>query len=241
LTNEDAGPTDTAEHHELPVEPTTPGSTDPTPVSGGGADPGGPGRERQFGGGSEAKTEEPQPKPLIHERPVRTFQIQEDALVINDWEAKFAVKLFSLIPNPRATKRFSNIYRILKAHVRREDLRQFEGTAALPGDFQIAMLLLALLIGNPEECAVLFPKLQKAAMEGDDVLEYLQDLKKSGIDPETAEGLEGKLNSIVSDSAFPNTAEVFLEWLPRVSRFSFEVGRVLQPVTTVSQTSQLTH
>lgn len=241
LTNEDAGPAETQEHQNISVEPKAPDSTEPRPVSGGGLDRGDPSSEPKPGGSSEVKTNEPEPKPPIDEIPARTFQIQDDALVVNDWEAKFAVKLFSLIPNPRATKRFSNIYRILKAHVRREDLRQFEGTAVSPGDFQIAMLLLALLIGNPDECAVLFPKLQRAAMEGDDVLECLHDLKKSGIDALTAGALEGKLNPIVSDPAFPNTAEVFLEWLPRVSRFSFEVGRVLQPLTIVDQASQLTH
>ena len=61
-------------------------------------------------------------------------------------------------------------------------------------------------------------------------MEILQNLEKGGLDAATAAALNEKLRPITSDAAFPNTPEVFLEWLPRVSRFSFEVGRVIQPV-----------
>jgi len=164
------------------------------------------------------------------------FEIQDDALVINDWETSFAVRLYSFIPSPRATKRFSNIYRILKAHVRPQQLRTFEGAAELPGDFQVPMLLLAMLIGAPDECALLFPKLQKFAAQKKDVLEVFHALKdpeavkECGLNPAAAAALSAKVEPIISDGGFPNTAEVFLEWLPRVSRFSFEVGRVVQPI-----------
>lgn len=171
------------------------------------------------------------------------FEIQDDALIINEWEANFAVRLYSLIPSPRAAKRFSNIYRILKAHVRRENLRQFEGTDELPGDFQIPMLLLAMLIGSPDECALLFPNLQKWAAQKKDVLEQLQNLndasrlKESGLEPVAAAALAAKLEPIINDSSFPGSADVFLEWLPRVSRFSFEIGRVVQPLGTATAQS----
>jgi hypothetical protein len=171
-----------------------------------------------------------------HDRRKDEFEIQDDALVINDWEASFAVRLYSFIPSPRAAKRFSNIYRILKAHVRPQQLRTFEGTAELPGDFQVPMLLLAMLIGAPDECALLFPKLQRFAAEKKDVLEIFHALKDPeavkdcGLSPAAAAALSAKVEPIINDGGFPNTAEVFLEWLPRVSRFSFEVGRVVQPI-----------
>jgi hypothetical protein len=191
---------------------------------------------------------EQQQQPAHEQKQIETeakddFEIQDEALVINDWEANFAVRLYSFIPSPRATKRFSNIYRILKAHVRPEQLRQFEGTAELPGDFQIPMLLLAMLIGAPDESAVLFPKLQKLAVEKKDVLEVFHalkdpdDVKKWGLDPGAAARLSAKVEPIINDGAFLNNAEVFLDWLPRVSRFSFEVGRIVQPFGTLNVNS----
>jgi outer membrane biosynthesis protein TonB len=159
------------------------------------------------------------------------FVIQEESLVIKDWEAKFAVRLFPLIPSPRAAKRFSNVYRILKARVRREDLAQFEGTEEVPGDFQIPMLLLAMLIGAPVESAMVFPQLYQQASRGKDVTDVFQNLKTEAIDPAAATVLSEKLVPLTSESTFPNAPEVFLEWIPRVSRFSFEVGRVVDPIT----------
>lgn len=61
---------------------------------------------------------EDQPALLIH----------EDSMTIRAWETRFAERLFPLIPTPRSAKRFSNIYRILKAPIRREALASFEGT-----------------------------------------------------------------------------------------------------------------
>jgi hypothetical protein len=138
-----------------------------------------------------------------------TFVIQEESLVIKEWEAKLAVRLFPLIPSPRAAKRFSNVYRILKARVRREDLPQFEGTEEVPGDFQIPMLLLAMLIGAPAESALLFPRLQQAAT-GDDVLDVLRVTKTAGTESAALVALKQKIDPVVTDSAFPNMPEVFL-------------------------------
>lgn len=148
--------------------------------------------------------------------------IQEEALIIKDWEAKFALKLYPLIPSPRAAKRFSNVYRILKARVRREDLANFKGTEEAPGDFQVPMLLLALLIGAPAESTKVFPRLLQVAATGEDVLKVFQDGQSVGLEAATATALDKKLEPITSDSTFPNTPEIFHEWIPRVSRFSFE-------------------
>lgn len=67
--------------------------------------------------------------------------ILEDALVIQPWEITFAQTLHRLIPSPRAVKRLSNTYRILKARVRAERVARFEGTAdagRFPGSVAVA-------------------------------------------------------------------------------------------------------
>lgn len=156
------------------------------------------------------------------------FVVNEESLVIRSWESDFATRLFALIPTPRAAKRFSNTYRILKATVRGGRLAQFEGTDEVPGDFQAPMLLLALLIGSPAESAVLFPKLQEHAAEGGNVLEALRDFKSLELNEPPFAAIEKKIGPVVSDEGFPNDSGLFLEWIQRVSRFSFDIGRAIQ-------------
>jgi hypothetical protein len=156
------------------------------------------------------------------------FVVYEDALVVKAWETTFAQRLFNLVPTPRAAKRFSNIYRILKAPVHRDALAEFEGTADFPGDFRVPMLLLAVLIGHPAEAAVLFPKLLKEAAAGHSVRNALQNLASLELESAAFLALERKIQPLVSDSSFPTGPDVFKWWLPRVARFSFEAARVVR-------------
>lgn len=175
--------------------------------------------------------DQPVKPPVEPERPV--FVIQEEALVIRNWEADFAARLFPLIPTPRAAKRFSNTYRILKARVGRGRLAQFEGTEQVPGEFQIPMLLLAILIGAPKDAAKLFPRLLRHAEDGQDATEILRRLDEPGF-----EMLKENVGPVVTDDGFPCAAEIYREWLPRVSRFSFEVGRAVPSIGPTAPAGQ---
>lgn len=159
----------------------------------------------------------PQPKPA-------PFVVHEEALAVQPWEAAFAERLFPLIPTPRAAKRFSNVYRILKAPVQRHKLRAFEGTNEVPGEFQVPMLLLAMLVGAPAEVADAFPRLWREAAEGRGMADALHCLSSS----EELRALQEKIRPIASDSAFPSSADLLRDWLPRVARFSFDVGRAVE-------------
>jgi hypothetical protein len=160
--------------------------------------------------------------------PAADFVVHEESLVIRPWESSFAERLFALIPTPRAAKRFSNTYRILKATVHNQRLAQFEGTSQLPGDFQIPMLLLAIVIGSPAEAEALFPLLLQRAARNGDVVEVLLNFKLLGLGSAPYLALEEKIKPIVSDEGFPNNAGEFSTWISRVSRFSFEIGRAVQ-------------
>ncbi|HEX8195457.1 MAG TPA: P-loop NTPase fold protein [Pyrinomonadaceae bacterium] len=173
---------------------------------------------------------------LDKEKPA--FVVQEESLAIKEWEARFAKRLFALIPTPRAAKRFSNIYRILKARVRRSDIPQFEGTAEVPGEFQIPMLLLAMLISAPTESVVLFHELLKQAENGYNITKALENLQKTKFATPSGEAFIEKIKPIINDSAFPNTPNIYIDWIPRVSRFSFEVGRVVHSIPLPISASQ---
>ena len=157
------------------------------------------------------------------------FVINEDALVIKPVEANFAEDLYRLMPSPRATKRFSNIYRILKASTAPDQLQTFEGTEQWPGTFQVPMLLLAILIGMPSEAAALFPKLYERVRIGDDPIDALGSIDAPTLAKDKIALFRDRVNEIVSESSFPRSPELFADWLPRVSRFSFEIGRAFNP------------
>ncbi|MFP2904573.1 P-loop NTPase fold protein [Pyxidicoccus sp. 3LFB2] len=154
--------------------------------------------------------------------------IHEDALVIQQWEATFAERLFRLMPTPRATKRFSNIYRILKAPLPKERLSGFEGTAAVLGEFQIPMLLLALLIGAPSSAGWLFPELLRRALAGHDPTQILGNLREFAATHADVERLQAKVQLVLQEPSFPRGPDPYIEWLPQVARFSFEVARSMQ-------------
>jgi hypothetical protein len=65
--------------------------------------------------------------------------------------------LASLIPTPRATKRFVNIYRLLRASVDDDERASFlESKAAL---YKAVLLMLAIQIGFPEEATNLIHRI----------------------------------------------------------------------------------
>jgi hypothetical protein len=155
------------------------------------------------------------------------FIINEDSLTIQEWEGAFAQKLFDVIATPRAAKRFSNIYRILKAPIRPQQLGQFEGNAEAFGQFQLPMLLLAFLIAQPAEAAIVYPTLYQYARKGKNFRDSMSLLKSEMGSPSLTPVLE-RLDPIISSNGFPSDASLLVEWIPRVSRFSFEVGRAIQ-------------
>jgi hypothetical protein len=59
------------------------------------------------------------------------------------------------------------------------------------------------------------------------MINTLLELETLGIDLPALPALQEKIRPVVADDAFPSSPPAFLEWLPRVSRFSFELGKVL--------------
>lgn len=154
------------------------------------------------------------------------FRIADESLIIKPWESAFAKNLFPLIPTPRSAKRFSNIYRILKAPVGLSQLIAFEGTEQLPGTFQVPMLLLAILIGAPRDAASLFPRLEQSIMGGSLPIDLMLNFKTMNLDTPAMLDLEKKIAPIVRQPLFPSSPSVYRFWIPRVSRFSFDAGKL---------------
>lgn len=155
----------------------------------------------------------------------KEFKINEDSLKIKSWETNFAKKLGPMISTPRSAKRFSNIYRILKASVPIERLGKFEGSAEIPGEFQIPMLLLSILTGYPSEAAILFPYILKNIGDKSEMKELLLSQE---VDTKSQKLIKLKehFNTILDDPWFPTQMELYSFWIPKVSRFSFELNKI---------------
>jgi len=153
-----------------------------------------------------------------------TFTVSEASMTIQLWEEGFAAKLYFLIHTPRSAKRFTNIYRIIKAYVQQEDLPIFEGSAEAPGEFQVPMLLLALQTGGQDSQADIMKELYRQALQG-------KGLKTAFLHIVDQRGKHAAISNMILGmkdiDLVPKSADPVLQWLPLVARFSFEATEIL--------------
>jgi len=202
----------------LPVTRTAETSPAPAPVSEAGTPEAAPATPAQAAGlGASAPVVSPVPLSPPQER-----DLNPASLEIRDWEQRFAHSLYNLIPTPRAAKRFTNVYRLLKAPLRGPELRAFEGSPEKPGEFQPVMLLLALMIGHPRRAGILFSALLHEDNRNRGWREIVRAfLKSEAAGEDLQEALAGILDRIVvADSLAP-----LLGWTPQVARYSFEASK----------------
>ncbi|HEX3444379.1 MAG TPA: hypothetical protein VHS80_06645 [Chthoniobacterales bacterium] len=103
-----------------------------------------PTAERAIQEASAKKT--PQPPPVKEPEP----EPRPESLHLENNEAVTMGELARFIGrSPRATKRFVNVYRLIKAALPADEIDAFVGSASAPGPFRGVMLLLALVTGVP--------------------------------------------------------------------------------------------
>lgn len=159
-----------------------------------------------------------------HDEEAHEIDLTPPALELESWEVRFMGALHPLIGSPRSAKRFVNVYQFIRARQSGDALDRFRGTAN-GGQYQVAALLLAALVGFPRESRPLFSRLLKP---GDTALTWwaLVDEETAVPDP-AAEGAEerirfaGALQAVRAACTFPDTPELFREWAPTIARFSF--------------------
>jgi hypothetical protein len=160
-------------------------------------------------------------------------------LELRGWEREFMKELFPLIPSPRATKRFVNVYRLLKALSERSEPEAFRGEPNR-GTHRVVLLLLAMQTGYPAEAAHIFHSLIELVDSSKHWWQFIDELTPLGA---------GQAEANASDDATPNWQEMkekltkvrkliaedqscvdFKTWASVVARFSFYSGQaVLTP------------
>lgn len=170
------------------------------------------------GSGSEAQSNAP---PAPSSLPVEIDALA-DALQISVPELEFARALSKLLRTPRTAKRFTNIYRLLKASLPRQQLGRFEGSEGVPGEFQLPMLLLAFLVGQAATAKLVFPNFLANARDGK--LTWWSDALSGSDTFNDHHRLLAHFGEIASGVLFPGSPELAVHWLPRVARYSFSTA-----------------
>ncbi len=110
-------------------------------------------KEQENAEGGNA-TQGPQPKQLA--TPPR------EALQITSEELNFMKMLVRFVPTPRSAKRLANTYRLMRVLVTADEVASFRPGHDDTGDYKIALALLAILVGFPNQAPFMFRQLLEA-------------------------------------------------------------------------------
>jgi hypothetical protein len=154
-------------------------------------------------------------------------RLNQESLNIRAWETDYASQLAAFIPTPRGAKRFTNIYRLLKAPLDPDELSIFEGTASSPGEFRAPMLLLAILTGFPYLSVALFGAIRDQNPLSFSPSAFFSNIAAQSIAGPDIQKLQNCLNPLVK-AGLAESGEAFVRWIPKVARFSFYTSRITE-------------
>jgi hypothetical protein len=177
---------------------------------------------------------------------VSVFDPDPEPLQLKQCEREFMWRFQPFISSPRATKRFVNVYRLLRASVSGPELAEFvrqDGT----GEYQAVQFLLAIQTGYPEQAMEIIgdlidqnpkkswlaflksyrPKAVLTKDEKDDPKRRTSRVARN-FQTENWQGFFEQLDRITPDVFSATGCGEFVKWGPRVARYSFQAARVWQ-------------
>ncbi len=193
-------------------------STLPPPGEGQGLENGTP------GGGPADVTPLPPAVALASPSPVREPVPALKAVLFSRDEIQFMKRLGPLVGRtPRATKRYVNIYRLIRARLQGPELRNLLGLAANgEAEFPLVQLLLALETSQPAVAA----KVEKFLRDNgqafiDELLSAMTFDPQNNLSPRVKRDIVSGFGAF--KQACPHMADVtrFAAWAPLVARYSF--------------------
>lgn len=87
------------------------------------------------------------------------------------------------------------------------------------------MLLLSVLLGMPNEADGFLPLVYREAKNGNTIADSVRRLNMTGSQSEET-NIERYIEEIISKESFPDNPELVKQWMPVISRFSFEWGKM---------------
>lgn len=171
----------------------------------------------QADAGAQAEAGDPEYSPkVVREKPaVEALDIE--ALEITAAESRYAASLLGVFTTPRAVKRFTNTYRLLKAQIDDVDRHRLEGDVDREGEYPIAMTLLAPVISHRLEARAAIEIFERVTQGG----EAGTPAWRRDLDAATSGSLQRTVMRALE--LYPDRgAESVSYWLPRVARYTFE-------------------
>lgn len=155
----------------------------------------------------------------------RVRSLSSRPVVLTDVERDFAATVAARLRTPRTVKKFTNLYRLLRAGLDersgRLDAFLGEDTGDVP-DYQAALILLAAIIAFPEDASSFLIDLIRGTDSEGTWIEYLRGVQARGVNGGLRDFLEGTTRAQRSEGW---TCAPFQRWALEVSRYSFTTGQ----------------
>jgi hypothetical protein len=157
-------------------------------------------------------------------------QTTAQAVVLEAHEQTFMKSLFCLLVTPRASLRFSNLYRFIRASARELELGRLVGTAAEGGEYEAVQVMLALTCGFPTVAPGFFETL--AYTNSKDFRDFVEkDLEPAFLGAGFAKEEERLMRAICDRLRSLDNLRVgkqikpYQDWAERVARHTFTSGQ----------------
>lgn len=186
------------------------------------------------------------------EPPDLTIDPAPPQLTLTGGEKEWMKRLDDLIVTPRATKRFVNTYRLIRAMVPDGELDNFVGTPDAPGEYRVVLLMLAMQSGFPDQAYDVFRWLPSHRTDSfSELVEGLKPLQSGtgwsnrlvgeeiigAVEVSSWLRLHHALDELAPVLGFDDL-EVFARHAGTVARFGFVTGRALSARTHAPHSSR---
>jgi len=158
--------------------------------------------------------------PTVRRRRPSSIDLTGRALRLRSAEYNFLPYLAPLLPTPRAIKKLTNLYRLLRISVVDDQLDDFVGDKD-GGPYQSAALLLASVISAPAQAESFLAELV-IAEPGRDIMDTLASLSDSAL----AASLAKRIKEIREVLPVHGDVRTYQKWAVSVARYSFETYRL---------------
>lgn len=176
----------------------------------------------------EEKEKTSKPMPKSEDKTTPPVDLNPAALRLESWEVESMKKMKCMIRSPRMAKSFTNLYRLIRAGIEPDALKDFVGTKEGGGQYEAVLILLSVTVGFSREAPAFFKHLEEFGTKGKDFSEFIKELKTTKTDNLT--GVPGelikKLRLVLPTIKTKYPIEIFQELSKKVTRFSFRSGKI---------------
>lgn len=160
------------------------------------------------------------------------LDLSPEQLRIPEREQEALHHLSPLFATPRTIKRFVNIYRLLRVSLPESGFSALEGRGDAPGEYRAALLLLAVVAGQPNLAPTVLRDVTEwgHAHPAGSWKDLLSHLAATAGSTQAGKRLHTQLVRIdqawrqkTGEPFIPNDGQTLAAWAERVSRFSFSV------------------